>query len=77
MSDVAAAFVLGSLLWFIGGAGVIAGFVSGWTLFVPFAAVLIGLGVSYCLAGIIWAAQANSGPGSARHPARWSRVRAS
>jgi hypothetical protein len=53
MSDSAFAMLLGSLLWLAGGAGLIAAFVSGWTLFVPFAGVVILLGAWMTLYGAV------------------------
>ena len=55
MSDVFVALALGSALWLGGCAGVVVAVVSGATLFAPFAAVLIPLGIAYCVTGIIWA----------------------
>jgi TM2 domain-containing membrane protein YozV len=54
MSDSVAAFVLGSVVWLVGGFGVAASLMSGWTLFAPFAGALIALGLGYCLLGVIW-----------------------
>jgi hypothetical protein len=71
MSDVQVAFGLGSLLWFLGGVGLVASLVTGAALFAPFAAVVVGLGLCYCIAGTLWLLRReNSGPGSARLPAR-------
>jgi hypothetical protein len=55
MSDVRAVFLLGTLFWFAGGAAFVASLVSGATIFAPFAAVLILLGVSYCIVALVWA----------------------
>jgi hypothetical protein len=54
MSDARVALVLGSALWFLGGAGLTLSIVAGWTLFVPFAVVPILLGLGYCVAGAVW-----------------------
>jgi hypothetical protein len=71
MSDALAALVLGSALWLMGGVGLVVSLVAGLTLFAPAAVVLIALGAGYCVVGALWSFQrANSGPGSARHPAR-------
>lgn len=55
MSDALAAFLLGTLLWFLGGGGIVASLWSGYTLFAPFAAVVALLGVSYCIVALVWA----------------------
>lgn len=52
MSDARFAQILGSTFWLIGGAGLIASLRSGWTLFAPFAAVLITFGVGVWLWGV-------------------------
>jgi hypothetical protein len=58
MSDSAGALILGSIIWFLGGLGLVAALVSGWTLFAPFAAVFIALGVGMCVAGLVWLVRA-------------------
>lgn len=58
MSDASVALVLGSVLWFAGGAGVVISLATGATLFAPFTAVLIPLGIAYCIAGVVWMVRA-------------------
>lgn len=53
MSDASATLTIGSIIWAVGGAGLIAALASGWTLFAPFAAVVILLGIAMSLHGFV------------------------
>jgi hypothetical protein len=53
VSDSIFAMVFGSVIWFAGGAGLVAAMVSGWTLFVPFALVVILLGMVMTGSGVV------------------------
>lgn len=53
MSDASATLMIGSIVWAASGAGLIAALVSGWTLFAPFAAVVILTGIAMSLHGFV------------------------
>jgi hypothetical protein len=68
MSDVTVARLLGFVLAVVGIGGGWFAWAKGWTLFVPVAAYLLVL-AAICQ-GYAWSWRQNSGPGSARLPAR-------
>lgn len=68
MSDVTVARLLGFVIAVVGVAGGAISWANGLTLFLPFAAVLLVLAT--VIQGYAWSWRQNSGPGSARHPAR-------
>lgn len=57
MSDAKFVFIGGSVIWFAGGAGLVASLMSGWTLFAPFAGVLILLGAWSCVLAAVWSSR--------------------
>lgn len=68
MSDVTVARLLGFVLAVIGVGGGWIAWAQGWTLFVPPAVVVVVLAIVCQGYALAW--RQNSGPGSARHPAR-------
>lgn len=69
MSDATVARVIGSLFGIAGVAVLWASMANDWGLFIPFAVALIV--ISFAFQMTAWSLRrANSGPGSARHPAR-------
>jgi hypothetical protein len=68
MSDVTVARLLGFVLAVIGVGGGWFAWTKGWTLFVPFAAVVVVLAAICQGYAVAW--RQSSGPGSARLPAR-------
>ena len=68
MSDVTFARLLAAAIAVVGIAVGAISWANGWTLFLPFCAALLILAI--VMQGIALSWRQNSGPGSARHPAR-------
>jgi len=68
MSDATVARVIGSLFGVAGVALLWASMANDWSLFLPFGVALVVIASGFQIAA--WSWRRNSGPGSARHPAR-------
>lgn len=53
MSEARAMTLIGSLIWFFGGVGLVAALISGWTLFAPFALPFVALGAWATVYGVV------------------------